>query len=637
MKILHLEDNLADAELVRSLLRQEWPACEIAVRATRADFVASLKTGRYDVILSDFQLPGFDGMEALGLARRIVPDTPFVFLSGTIGEERAIDALRQGASDYVLKERMKRLPVAIQRAVQDSRERKDKLLAEQSLSANEALLRQLIVHTPAAIAMFDTAMRYLYVSQRWRTDFNLGDQALAGRSHYELFPHLPEHWKAAHQRALAGATERRDEDRIVMPDGSVRWSRWEVQPWRTADGTVGGIILFTENITERKQLQEQLLRVQRLENLGLLATGIAHDLNNILSPVLMAAPLLRTRATHPSDLRILDAVEKSAQRGGALVQQILSFARGTEVEKKLIQPKHILREVADLVTDTFPKLIRLEVDISADLWLVQANPTQLHQIVLNLCINARDAMPAGGTLTLHARNQFFPTAAPGQPAGHYLILEIADTGEGIEPDILEHIWEPFFTTKGEGRGTGLGLSTVRGIVVDHFGRIEVESTPKFGSTFRIFLPAVAGPGASGRNQDSQQPFVGSGHGELVMVVDDDDEVRESITQVLAGAGYQPLPSRDGTELLERHALRLMEVALILLDIDLPDQSGTTLARILQRTRPELRILFMTGSVNPSGLKAHTLPPDIPFLKKPFTSEQLLRAVQEALVAPVCRL
>lgn len=633
MKILHLEDNLADAELVRVLLRQEWPACEIALRATRADFVSGLRTGRYDLILSDFSLPGFDGMDALQLVREMTPDTPFIFLSGTIGEERAIEALRHGAADYVLKDRMQRLPAAINRALREAGQHRARRMAEQTLAASETLLRQLIVHTPAAIAMFDTAMRYLHVSQRWRTDFHLGDQDLTGRSHYDIFPYLPERWKAAHKRALAGTTERCEEDSLVLPDGSVRWTRWEVQPWRSADGAVGGVIVFTENITERKRMQEQFLRAQRLENLGQLAAGVAHDLNNILSPVLMAAPLLRLHATRPEDLRMLDAVEKSAERGGALVQQILSFARGRGSEKILLQPKHVLREVAELVTDTFPKTIRPEIEIPADLWTIQANPTQLHQAVLNLCINARDAMPGGGTLTLRARNESITTAAPDRPAGPYLCLEISDTGTGIPAEMLPRIWEPFFTTKGEGQGTGLGLATVRGIVTEHRGAIELESTPGFGTTFRVWLPAAGEPADPAGPPHSLHPFPVIGHGELILVIDDDTAVRELVSQSLSGAGFRVLSAGDGAAMLQQHLARLPEASLVLMDLDLPDQDGLALARILQRARPEQRVLFMTGYTGPAGFSPHVLPPGAPVLKKPFSGAALLRAIESALGAP----
>ncbi len=394
---------------------------------------------------------------------------------------------------------------------------------------------------------------------------------------------------------------------------------------RDAAGRPKGRLSIATDITEKKQLEEHLLRVQRLESLGMLAAGIAHDLNNILSPVLMAAPLLRHRAMRPEDLRILDAIEKSAQRGGALVQQILSFARGHGTEMTLLQPKHVLREVVDLITDTFPKSIRVELELPEPLDPVRANPTQIHQALLNLCINARDAMSAGGILTLRAGNR----PAEGRPG---VFIEVADTGSGMSPEILARIWEPFFTTKGEGRGTGLGLATVRDIVRGHQGTIAVESTPGRGSTFRLWLPATAETRPRSAPPVSSHPPV-AGAGQLLLVVDDDAQVRQTLGRLLTHASYRVLAAGSGDELRRLHAARLPEADLILMDLDLPSEDGLSLARALQQTQPAQRILFTTGSTGLGGFVVRSLPPGAPLLLKPFTEEELLGAVQAALAAP----
>ena len=388
-------------------------------------------------------------------------------------------------------------------------------------------------------------------------------------------------------------------------------------------------LVLAVDLTEMKLLQDQVVRAQRMENLGLLAAGIAHDLNNILSPVLMAAPLLRSHVAKPEDHRILDAVEKSAQRGGNLVQQILSFARGHGTEKSLVQPRHIVREVAELARETFPKSIRIETEIAAPLHLVKANPTQLHQILLNLCVNARDAMSKGGTLILRARNESRgPAVAPG------VLLEVADTGAGMGPEVAARIWEPFFTTKGAGHGTGIGLATVQNIVREHQGAITVESAPGCGSTFRVWLPAAPealANGGPGGGSHGAVPI--RGDGQLVLVVDDDAGVRELISDVLSEFGYRVLAAADGEQLFHRHAARLPETALVLMDLDLPGQDGLSLARSIQRARPGQRILFISGSTGLQGFVLRSLPPGAPLLKKPFTNESLLAAVQQTLAAP----
>ncbi len=755
MKILHLEDNPADAELVRILLQQEWADCEIEVLATRPAYFASLQTGGHDLILSDLGLPGFDGMEALKLAHEQAPDIPFVFLSGTIGEERAIEAVRHGAADYVLKDRMLRLPLAIQHAVHEARHRREQRLAEQALAANEVLLRLFIAHTPAAIAMLDTEMRYLQVSRRWLTDYSLGEANVIGRSHYEVFPEIPERWKVIHQRVLAGATERRDEDSFARADGSTEWLQWEARPWRQPDGRIGGLIFFTQvitvrkqaeqrlhelveildrapvavvindlahrnvywnkgaemilgrkaaeahnrtaeelnppetlahilparaatfekgewrgevpfstpdgrrlivdlvmslirdddgrprarltigtDVTEKKKLEEQFLRAQRLESLGMLSAGIAHDLNNVLAPILMAAPLLRAHASHPADLRMLDTMEKSAERGAALVRQILTFSHGTSGGKSLLPARPLLLDALGIIEHTFPKSIALVREMADDLWPIQANPTQIHQVLLNLCVNARDAMPAGGTLRVTALNRRLgekeAAQLPGGRAGEFVVVQVADTGTGIPAKILPRIWEPFFTTKSADRGTGLGLSTVRGIVENQQGFIELQTEAGRGTTFSVYLPAARETGA-GREGAAGHSAVPRGRGELILVVDDEADIRELVGELLSRHGYRVLTAKDGVEAVGLFTPRAGEVGLVFTDLQMPNLSGPALIEVLRRLNPAVKIITTTGQ--PAG--SHH-PYDQPgghvaaFLRKPFRPEELLAAVHQHL-------
>ena len=400
-----------------------------------------------------------------------------------------------------------------------------------------------------------------------------------------------------------------------------------------AAGRSNGRISIGTDITEKKQLEEQVQRVQRIETLGMLAAGIAHDLNNILSPMLMAGPLLRNRATHPSDLRVLDLVEKSAERGSALVKQILSFTRGVNAERTLLQSRHILLDVSQMITDTFPKSIQVESHFPADLWPVLSNPTQLHQILINLCINARDAMPTGGTLTLGARNETLADAPDGLPSGNYLLIEVADTGTGMTPEVLARIWEPFFTTKAEGRGTGLGLATVRGILPQLGGTISVESTPGRGSVFRVYHPATLSEVAATTASGSQDPAANSPRHELLLVVDDDTEVRKLMALSLTQWGYRVLQAKDSAEATECFLAHSSEISLIIFDLDLPGQDGLTMARQLQGLRPDLRVLFVTGVDSMKNFLLPALPAGVPLLKKPFARQSLRRETECALAAP----
>ncbi len=365
MKILHLEDDPQDAEIVLMCLREAWPDCEVRVVASRAEFETGLAT-EPDVVLSDFTMPGFSGIEALAWLRAVAPEIPFIFVSGTIGEERAVEALQAGAWDYVIKDRPKRLVFAIGRAVVE----------------------------------------------------------------------------AKRQREAAAEEERRQ-------------------------------------------------RGQRLEHIGMLAAGIAHDFNNILTPMVMGLSILRHRHKDPADERIFATMESSVRRGTGLVQQIMGFAKGMTGNLSAVDVAPLVREVAAQVEVGMNARIRTEISLAANVGAVRANPTQLHQVLLNLCVNARDAMANGGVLTIGAHRESVEAGEGNEVAtGEYVCFRVQDTGSGMPPEVVTRIWEPFFSTKQTGKGTGLGLATVRGIVQNHHGAVTVETELGKGSVFRVWWPAV---------------------------------------------------------------------------------------------------------------------------------------------------
>ena len=390
------------------------------------------------------------------------------------------------------------------------------------------------------------------------------------------------------------------------------------------------------DITAAKRMEEQFFRAQRLESIGLLAAGIAHDLNNVLAPILMGAPMLRQRTLDPMDIKLLAAMEKSAERGAGLVRQILGFAHGVGGQPQPVQMKHLARDIIAVIEETFPKSITFDHNLPADLWLIRANPTQMHQVLLNLCVNARDAMPAGGTLRFLAQNLVLDERAAaahrGAQPGSYLQLEISDTGSGIPPEVLEHIWEPFFTTKAAGTGTGLGLSTVRGIVEKHSGFITVQTEVGRGTTFQVHLPAS--DTLDGTQSSSPLPSIPRGKGELILVVDDETDIREVITATLTSHGYRVLLASDGLEAVALFAPRSAEIKLVITDLHMPGLEGGTLAIVLRRLDPAVRLLAMSGMQAGSG--RHSPLPDIfqgAFMMKPFTIETLLKTVHQQLSGP----
>lgn len=398
---------------------------------------------------------------------------------------------------------------------------------------------------------------------------------------------------------------------------------------------LAGAVVTFDDITEKKQLAAQYLRSQRMEAIGALAGGVAHDLNNALAPILMASELMSMQTADPKFLRLIENVQASATRGTEMVRQILTFARGKEGERGLVQPKHLVKEIVGIIQQTFTKDIRVRSELAPDLWPIVGNPTQVHQILLNLCVNARDAMPQGGTLSLAAQNVVIDEAyagmSPEAKPGRYVMVRVSDSGTGMTPEIIARIFEPFFTTKPPGSGTGLGLSTVRSIVSSHHGFIRVESESGKGTTFKVYLPAHHGP--AGKNEEATRPPLPAGNGELVLVVDDEASVRNMLAQVFQMFGYRVLTANNGAEAAGVCGQNIACLQLVLTDMDMPILGGPGFIQVVRALSSTLKIIGMSGlssggiSRDLAGLKLHA------FLVKPFTAEEMIRTVHQVLHSP----
>jgi len=399
---------------------------------------------------------------------------------------------------------------------------------------------------------------------------------------------------------------------------------------------VAGKKLFSvilRDITEKRRAESQLLRAQRLESVGTLAGGLAHDLNNILAPIMLSVRILeRKLAGDREGLECVAMLDQLAQRGSGIVRQVLSFARGQEGERVPVVVKHLVREVCGILRETLPRNIVVHEEIPSDLWSVLGDPTQLHQILMNLAVNARDAMPSGGALTVAVANvdldEHFAQMQPEAHAGAYVSISVTDTGTGIAPDHLDRIFDPFFTTKPHGEGTGLGLSTTLGIVRAHGGFVNVYSEPSRGTRFSVYLPAMQEK--SNEAAPARRAALPAGQGQMVLVVDDESSIREMTSQALKAFGYRAMVAEDGTAAVSVFAQHEAEIAVVLLDMMMPFMDGLMTARALKRIRPSVRIIGSSGLEGQRKIAEAEGLEFAGFLPKPYTADQLLRALSEAL-------
>ena len=429
--------------------------------------------------------------------------------------------------------------------------------------------------------------------------------------------------KGEWQGELSNQKTRSEETLIVQ-------SRWSFM--RDEAGNPEAILVVNTDITENKQLETQFLRAQRLESIGTLAGGIAHDLNNILTPILGVSQLLSHQLTNagPQTNRLLKILKDSAARGSSLVNQVLTFSRGVEGDRVVVQLRHLASEIQQIAAETFPKSIDFLCEIPKDLSPVCGDVTQLHQVLMNLCVNARDAMPRGGTLSITAENlqvdESYARMNLEAKIGSYAVFRVTDTGSGIEPALLDKIFDPFFTTKEAGHGTGLGLATVRTIVRSHGGFIQIASEPEKGTVVEIYLPAV-----QVETEPVESPVhLPNGNGELILVVDDEAPIREVTQATLETFNYRVLTAQDGIDAIALYAEHKDEIAVVLMDVMMPTMDGTVAVQTIKRMNPQVKVIMTSGLASNQGITKDLAPSVKAFLLKPFTSETLLQKVSQVI-------
>jgi PAS domain S-box-containing protein len=503
----------------------------------------------------------------------------------------------------------------------------ERRMMEDALWENREQLKLFIRYAPAALGMFDSRMCYLSASQRWLDDYGLGGADLAGRSHYEVFPEIGDAWREAHAKGLAGEVLRGEADRFERADGRVQWIRWEIRPWYNSGGEVGGIIIFSEDVSEREALQAELIKVKKLESLGILAGGIAHDFNNILTGILgnLSFARLFLDQEHRSALP-LEQAEKAALRAGELTKQLLTFSKGGTPVKKVVAVRPLIEESLALVLSGAN--VKGVLEIPDSLHAVEVDEGQMGQVFHNLILNALQAMPSGGTLTISAENAA-QTAGEreGVPAEHYVVLSFADQGCGIPEEVLPKIFDPYFTTKA--RGVGLGLASVYSIVSKHGGRVEVKSRQGSGTVFTLLIPAVTARPAEPVAEVEPLP-ARTGAAKPILVMDDEVLILDLTTQVLKHLGYHVTTCTNGEEavvLYHRAQQGGTPYLAAIMDLTIPGaMGGKEAARRILGIDPGARLIVSSGYCNDPVMAEYQKHGFCAALAKPYKGRDIARVL-----------
>ena len=634
LHILLVEDRDVDAELVQRELQRAEIDCRARRVDTDEDFRRELRDFAPDIVLADYSIPGFGGMEALEILQGEAPLIPLIVVTGSIDEETAAACIKAGAADYVLKTHLVRLGPAVRSALEMRNSRAERAAAEAALRASEQRFRALVEHSWDAIALFGPDGAILYGSPATTRVLGYDLAEFVGRNALDLIH--PEDRAAVVGRlteAMANPGGRVDvAARVRHKDGSWRYLEG-VLTNLLDDPSVGGIVNNYRDATERRSLEQQVIQAQKMEAVGRLAGGVAHDFNNILTAIGGYTDLLL--ADLPLDdprRQDVDEIHRAADRAAALTQQLLAFSRRQVLQPKVIDLNALVSNVEKLLGRLIGEDVQLATALAHDVGRVRADPGQLEQVIVNLAVNARDAMPAGGKLTIETRNVDLDAAYAAEHRtvvpGPYVVIAVSDTGTGMSTETQSHIFEPFFTTKEVGKGTGLGLATVYGIVKQSGGSIWVYSELGHGTTIKVYLPRVDEPPEPLAAPGLANPERLRGT-ETILLVEDEPAVRAVARQILARQGYTVLEAPDGPAALAMFAGG-GRVDLILTDVVMPGMSGRTLADQLATRWPGVRVLYMSGYTDDAIVRHGMLEPGLAYLQKPFRPDALVRKVREVL-------
>ncbi len=630
LRILMLEDASTDAELMEHELRKAGISFLIKRVETREAFLKELRGFAPNIILADYKLPSFDGVAALEIAKEYAPDVPFVFVSGSIGEEMAIEALKKGATDYVLKQRISRLTPVLQRALREVEEKAKRKKAEELIKSVFETIREGLIVIDHEYGIISANKAYCERVRR-----SLGE--IIGRNCYKVAHRLD---MPCSNSGFECPVEHTFETGEIFTTIHTHFSSekkpiiLEIKsyPMKDSSGKIISVIETINDITERRSLENQLRHAQKLDGIGQLAGGIAHDFNNILNVIIGYGNLLAARlGGDEQSNRYLEDILAASERAVQLTQGLLAFSRKQIINPRPVNVNEIVKSIERLLLRIIGEDIELKTMLSHNDVIAMVDTGQMEQVIMNLCTNARDAMPEGGILTIETElmemdAEYVKRHGYGKEE-KYVLLSISDTGIGMDEKTKERIFEPFFTTKEVGKGTGLGLAMVYGIVKQHDGYINVYSEIGKGTTFKIYLPLIE---AEVKKAKAAGAAPACGGTEAILLAEDDAGVRMLMKEVLEKFGYTVIEAVDGEDAAKKFKENKDKIQLLILDVIMPKMNGKQVYDEIMELKPDTRVIFSSGYTANIIQKKGILEEGIDFILKPVSPQELLRKVREAL-------